>query len=99
MRLVLFDWALGGHHPIYIRRFAEALNSLMEISVAAPDSTLTELGDLQAEIIPLGRGRPGDMNERMRTRTRTVSAGRSNCWRTPPTVRRPTTSFICTPIP
>jgi hypothetical protein len=70
MRLVLFDWALGGHHPIYIRRFAEALNSVMEISVAAPDSTLTELGDLQAEMIPLGRGRPADVNERMRTQTR-----------------------------
>jgi hypothetical protein len=98
MRLVLFDWALGGHHPTYIRRFAEALNSVMEISVAAPDSTLTELGDLQAEMIPLGRARPADVNERMRTRTRTVSAGRSN-WRTPPTMRRPTTSFIFTPIP
>ena len=94
----MFDWALGGHHPIYIRRFAEALTSSMEISVADPDSTLTELADLQAEMIPLGRARPADVNERMRTRTRTVSAGRSN-WRTPPTVRRPTTSFICTPIP
>jgi len=99
MRLVLFDWALGGHHPIYIRRFAEALNSSMEISVAAPDSTLTALGALQAEMIPVGRARPADVKERMRTRTRTVSAGRSNCWRTPPTVRRPTTSFIITPIP
>jgi len=98
MRLVLFDWALGGHHPIYIRRFADALTSSMEISVADPDSTLTELADLQAEMIPLGRARPADVNERMRTRTRTVSAGRSN-WRTPPTMRRPTTSFIYTPIP
>jgi len=70
MRLVLFDWALGGHHPIYVRPFAEALNSLMEISVAAPDATLTELGDLQAELIPLGRARPADVNQRMRTRTR-----------------------------
>jgi hypothetical protein len=26
MRLVLFDWAVGGHHPIYIRRFAEAVS-------------------------------------------------------------------------
>ena len=98
MRLLLFDWAQGGHHPIYIRRFAEALTSSMEISVADPDSTLTELADLQAEMIPLGRARPADVNERMRTRTRTVSAGRSN-WRTPPTMRRPTTSFIFTPIP
>jgi len=71
MRLMLFDWAQGGHHPIYIRRFAEALDSVMEISVAAPDSTLSELVDLHAEMIALGRARPGnDFNERLGTRQR-----------------------------
>lgn len=69
MRLLLFDWAEDGHHPVYVRRFAEALGSSMEISIAAPDSMMTELVDLEAEMIPLGRPRPA-IDGRLRRYTR-----------------------------
>jgi hypothetical protein len=72
MRLVLFDCAQGGHHPVYLRRFAEALGSSTEISVAAPDSMISELADLEAEMIPLGRPRPA-IDERLRRWTRHVA--------------------------
>jgi glycosyltransferase involved in cell wall biosynthesis len=72
MRLLLFDWAEDGHHPVYVRRFAEALGSSMEISIAAPDSMMTELVDLEAEMIPLGRPRPA-IDGRLRRYTRHVA--------------------------
>jgi hypothetical protein len=73
-RLMLFDWAEGGHHPIYLRRFAEALAPSMEISVAAPDSVIGELADLDAQMIPLGSPRPAiDANDRLRRRTRRIT--------------------------
>jgi glycosyltransferase involved in cell wall biosynthesis len=61
VRVLLFEWTRGGHHPVYVRRFAEALAPAVEVTVALPD----ELGDLMPELPPsvalheLGPARPG----------------------------------------
>jgi glycosyltransferase involved in cell wall biosynthesis len=57
-RIVLFDWVSGGHHPLYLRRFAEVLGPSFEVFVAAPDESIEELADLGAELISLGDPRP-----------------------------------------
>jgi glycosyltransferase involved in cell wall biosynthesis len=58
MRITLFDWVGGGHHPIYVRRFAEALRSEAEVVVAAPDETIREIDDRSLPAISLGHSRP-----------------------------------------
>src|SRR5947209_12075040 len=57
MRLVLFDWTAGGHHPLYLERFATALRDF-DVAVAAPDATLAELAALDVPSISLGAARP-----------------------------------------
>jgi hypothetical protein len=57
-RIALFDWVGGGHHPIYARRFAEALSRRADVLVAAPNETATRLEDLPVETIGLGDPRP-----------------------------------------
>lgn len=58
MKITLFDWVGGGHHPIYVRRFAEALRSEAEVVVAAPEETIREIGDHALPAISLGHPRP-----------------------------------------
>ncbi|MGZ4316386.1 MAG: glycosyltransferase [Gaiellaceae bacterium] len=58
MRVVLFDWTSGGHHPLYVRRFVEALRPRAEVIVAAPDPVLQQLADLATESVSLGASRP-----------------------------------------
>lgn len=58
MRIALFDWAHGGHHPVYIRRFAETLAPIADVVVAASDPTLEHLDGLEAQTIALGSARP-----------------------------------------
>jgi glycosyltransferase involved in cell wall biosynthesis len=57
-RIALFDWVAGGHHPIYLRRFAEALQSEADVVVAAPDETVRAIGDGSIAAVSLGRPRP-----------------------------------------
>jgi glycosyltransferase involved in cell wall biosynthesis len=57
-RIVLFDWVAGGHHPLYLRRFAEALEPFFHVVVAAPQESIRELADLRAELVSLGDARP-----------------------------------------
>jgi glycosyltransferase involved in cell wall biosynthesis len=58
MRIALFDWVGGGHHPIYLRRFADALDAEAEVVVAAPDETLRQFDDDSTRAISLGDPRP-----------------------------------------
>jgi hypothetical protein len=58
MRITLFDWVAGGHHPIYVRRFAQVLRSAADVIVAAPDETIAEVADGSFATVSLGRARP-----------------------------------------
>jgi glycosyltransferase involved in cell wall biosynthesis len=58
MRILLFDWVSGGHHPVYLRRFAETLRAHVDVAVAAPDTSIEELADLAVDCLPLGKRRP-----------------------------------------
>jgi glycosyltransferase involved in cell wall biosynthesis len=58
MRIMLFDWVSGGHHPVYLRRFAEALQSEAELIAAAPDELIQRIDDLPIATIGLGSPRP-----------------------------------------
>jgi glycosyltransferase involved in cell wall biosynthesis len=58
VRIAFFDWAYGGHHVLYLRRFAEAFQSRADIIVAAPDEACEELSDLAAKRVHLGPARP-----------------------------------------
>ena len=58
MRIALFDWVGGGHHPIYLSRFAEALGANAEVVVAAPDETLHQFVDDSIRAMSLGDPRP-----------------------------------------
>jgi glycosyltransferase involved in cell wall biosynthesis len=67
-RMVLFDWVSGGHHAVYLRRFADALGSHFDIVLAVPDEVIPEVADLPVDIVPLGKARPA------------APAGRSPTW-------------------
>lgn len=58
MRVMLFDWVCGGHHEVYMRRFAEALRAQADVIAAAPDATVDQLGDLCLQTVRLGSPRP-----------------------------------------
>jgi glycosyltransferase involved in cell wall biosynthesis len=58
VRITLFDWISGGHHPLYVRRFVEALRPSVDVAVAAPDETLRQIEDLEVESVSLGTARP-----------------------------------------
>jgi glycosyltransferase involved in cell wall biosynthesis len=73
---MLFEWTRGGHHPVYVRRFAEALAPAAEVTVALPD----ELADLMADLPPsvdlheLGPARPGwDTSRSLRQQRRELA--------------------------
>lgn len=53
MRVGLFDWTTGGHHRIYAKWIADALNEVGEVVLALPDEELDE-----REGWPLGSARP-----------------------------------------
>lgn len=57
-RVALFDWTIGGHRPIYVQRFVEALSGHAEIVLAFPQATFDAIGDLGTETISLGEARP-----------------------------------------
>jgi glycosyltransferase involved in cell wall biosynthesis len=58
MRIAFFDWAYGGHHVLYLRRFVEACQSRADVIVAASDEACEELSDLAAKRVHLGPARP-----------------------------------------
>lgn len=58
MRIGLFDWTSGGHHPLYLRRFADALLADADVVAAAPDALLDKMRDLPVERYSLGDPRP-----------------------------------------
>ena len=59
MRVCLFEWNAGGHHNFYARAFAEALAPHADVTVAASDPVLAELGtDLELNTHSLGEPRP-----------------------------------------
>jgi glycosyltransferase involved in cell wall biosynthesis len=72
VRVTLFDWVGGGHHPIYVRRFAEALRPAAEVVVAAPDETIGFLDGLTVRTISLGAPRPVPPQNRLYSDARRV---------------------------
>jgi glycosyltransferase involved in cell wall biosynthesis len=58
MRIALFDWVAGGHHPIYMQRFAQALRAEAEVVVAAPEETIRQIDDDSLPTVSLGLPRP-----------------------------------------
>lgn len=62
MRILLFDWTVGGHHGVYLQRFAEALGEWADVVVAAADELATELDDV--DVVALGPGRPSTGDRR-----------------------------------
>lgn len=61
---MLFDWGAGGHHEVYLRRFAEALQPAFEVVVVIPDRAASELADMRMEIVRLGHARPAPRSGR-----------------------------------
>lgn len=59
MKLLLFDWVAGGHHAMYLRRFAAVLRDHVDVVVASPDSEVGQFAELGLETIALGTARPG----------------------------------------
>ena len=58
MRIALFDWAHGGHHPVYLRRFAEVLARYADVVIAASDPTIEQIAGVPADTMSLGPPRP-----------------------------------------
>lgn len=49
MRICVYDWNHGGHHPVHVRLFVSALLPDQEIVVAASEPTLAGISDLDVE--------------------------------------------------
>ena len=76
MRVLLFEWTRGGHHPVYVRRFAEALAPAAEVTVAVPDELAGLMDDLppSVELHELGPARPGwDQSRSLRDQRRELA--------------------------
>lgn len=58
MKVCLYDWNHGGHHPSYLRLFAEALQPDVEVVIAASTPSHEELSGLDVERLDLGDPRP-----------------------------------------
>jgi hypothetical protein len=57
--ITLFDWTAGGHHPVYLRRFADAfVQQGASVTVAVPDRLVPALADAGVNLVRLGRERP-----------------------------------------
>lgn len=67
-RVVLFEWTAGGHRPIYVRRFVEALRPHCDLLLALPQATIDTLGDLGNKTLSLGEERP-PLGSRLRRRS------------------------------
>jgi glycosyltransferase involved in cell wall biosynthesis len=67
-RVVLFEWAAGGHRPIYVRRLVETLRPSAEVVLALPQLTLDAIGDLGVETRSIGEPQP-DLPGRLRRRS------------------------------
>jgi glycosyltransferase involved in cell wall biosynthesis len=57
-RVALFEWSAGGHRPVYVRRFVEALRGSADILLALPQPTLDAVADLDVATHSLGDPRP-----------------------------------------
>jgi glycosyltransferase involved in cell wall biosynthesis len=49
-RILLFDWAPWGHHPVYIQRFVEAVESRVDITVAAPREAVEQFDGISPDL-------------------------------------------------
>jgi glycosyltransferase involved in cell wall biosynthesis len=58
MRFLLFDWTVEGHHARYLRCFAEALGTIGEVVVAAPQAIACAVEDLPVRVAMLPSSRP-----------------------------------------
>ena len=59
-KVVLFEPCAGGHRPVYLRRFTEALAPVADVLLAISDETADAIeGAVDAEIVRLGKGLPG----------------------------------------
>ena len=58
MKIALFDWTTGGHHSIYLKRFASTLCSRADIVAAIPDEAAPALSGMPITIYSLGDARP-----------------------------------------
>jgi glycosyltransferase involved in cell wall biosynthesis len=59
-KVVLFEPGAGGHRPVYLRRFAEALAPVADVLLATSDETADAIdGAVDAEIVRLGKGLEG----------------------------------------
>jgi glycosyltransferase involved in cell wall biosynthesis len=62
VRILLFDWTEGGHHELYVRRFADLLSASADVYVAVSDGVALSVTDSGASILPLGPARrPTDL--------------------------------------
>lgn len=58
MKICLFDWNVDGHHAEVAKAFARALDPGAEVVLAAAEATIASAGEIPAEAISLGAGRP-----------------------------------------
>ena len=58
MKICLFDWNVDGHHAEVAKAFARALDPGAEVVLAAAEATIASAGEIPAETISLGAGRP-----------------------------------------
>lgn len=58
MKICLFDWNVYGHHAEVAKAFARALDPGAEVVLAAAEATIASAGEIPAETISLGAGRP-----------------------------------------
>jgi len=83
VRILLFDWHSGGHHELYIRRFAEVLHSSADVVAAVPESTAARLGDAPLETVSLGTSRPAvDTSRHFNSDTRRAGRREVDLFRT-----------------
>ena len=57
-RILLFDWTVGGHHAVYVRRWCEALAGTFRVLAAVPTETAESISRVAADVVPLGEPRP-----------------------------------------
>jgi glycosyltransferase involved in cell wall biosynthesis len=66
-KVALFEWTAGGHRPVYVRRFIEALQPFADIVLALPQATLDAIDERDVETLSLGESRP-PLGTRLRRR-------------------------------
>ena len=58
MKVLLFDWTTGGHHPIYAQRFVDAFHEHCDLAVAFPDEISERVRGPAVQELALGSPRP-----------------------------------------